>query len=155
MTSRLSVELDLITVGISDSASPSSCQPASLTYATLKKQRRKSHVDTLGRGFLKNSSKHSKSVASLLCETGDVEEITASSGGLERSPGAKWSDHQLEVESGYSSIENNHSNHTLTDGNYRLNNHSKSIGVTNLFLVISLQKHKKIAKCFWFLLIKI
>ena len=135
--------MDLVTVDISDSSEPSSCQPPSLTYATLKKLRRKSHVDTLGRGFLKNSSKHSKSVASLLCETGDAdfEEIAPSSKGLESSRSINYTESKsgnpqlslgvLEVESGYSSIENNHLNNTLT-ANSSQNNHSKSTEVKNL-----------------------
>ena len=135
---------DLITDDISDS---SSCQPPSLTYATLKKLRRKSHVDTLGRGFLKNSSKHSQSVASLLCETGeaDVEEITPSSSGGESGGrrinygGSKSG--LLEVESGYSSIENNHLNNTLTASSSQ-NNHSKSTEVTNLIVDIVRNKMK-------------
>ena len=153
----LTALLDLITLHISESLGSSSCQPPSLTYATLKKLRRKSHVDTLGRGFLKNSSKHSKSVASLLSETGetgdgDCEEITGRSKGLESGRRSNYSGSQLgnlqlslsvlDVESGYSSIENNHLNNTLTANTTSQNDHFKSTEVTNIITDIVRNKMK-------------
>ena len=97
-------------------------------------------MDTLGRGFLKNSSKHSKSVASLLSETGEAD-----SQGVESGPGSKsWAPLRLsvmEAESGYSSIENNHLNNNLT-ANYSQNNHTKSTELTNLIVDIVRNKMK-------------
>ena len=149
----LTALLDLITLHISESLRSSSCQPPSLTYATLKKLRRKSHVDTLGRGFLKNSSKHSKSVASLLSETGDADlEITEGRKGLESGRRSNYSGSQLgnlqlslsvlDVESGYSSIENNHLTNTLTANTTSQNDHFKSTEVTNIITDIVRNKMK-------------
>ena len=145
----LTALLDLITLHISEYLGSSSCQPPSLTYATLKKLRRKSHVDTLGRGFLKNSSKHSKSVASLLSETGDADlEITEGRKGLESGRRSNYSGSELgnpqlglDVESGYSSIENNHLNNTLT-ANSCQNDHLKSTELTNTITDILRDKMK-------------
>ena len=91
-------------VSSSVETSGSSPHTASLTYATLKRVRRKSHVDSLGRGFLKSSSRHSKSVASLLCETAGERQGRDSPELQSKPPPLGLG---KDVESGYSSIETN------------------------------------------------
>ena len=109
-------------------------------------------MDTLSRGFLKSSNRHSKSVASLLCETGDDGDLgnVGDNKGVEsigrHYSGAGTAPAMIEAESGYSSIENNHNNLPAENGlitnNNQTNGLTVSSEVTNIILKIIRSKLK-------------